>query len=74
MNEKQEVYHGKKVKKEKEHVEGRIGIGKFWAWMSREFSDAATVLILGYLSLFLHGCHPHQPVDCGYESRDIHGG
>lgn len=41
-----------KAKKEKKPVEGKIGIGKFWAWESREVSDAATVLILGYLALF----------------------
>lgn len=42
----------KKGKKEEVPNPGKIGIGKFWAWQSREFSDAAIVLILGYIQFF----------------------
>ncbi|MCM1098871.1 MAG: MFS transporter [Ruminococcus flavefaciens] len=42
------------AKKEKKSVDPneRIGIGKFWAWESRELSDAAIVFLVGYISLF----------------------
>lgn len=41
-------------KKERKPVdtEARIGIGKFWAWESRELSDAAIVFLVGYVQLF----------------------
>lgn len=40
--------------KEKKPVnrEARIGVGKFWAWESRELSDAAIVFLVGYIQLF----------------------
>ena len=43
-----------KKKKEKKAVdpEARIGAGKFWAWHSREMSDTAIVLLLGYISYY----------------------
>lgn len=43
-----------KVKKARKNVdpEARIGIGKFWAWHSREMSDTAITLLMGYLSFF----------------------
>lgn len=31
---------------------GYVGAGKFWAWMSREFSDSALVFLFGYLQLY----------------------
>lgn len=41
-------------KNSKKPVDGdaKIGIGKFWAWESRELSDAAIVFLVGYISLF----------------------
>lgn len=41
-------------KREKKPVdpEAKIGVGKFWAWQSRELSDAAIVFLVGYVQLF----------------------
>lgn len=38
-------------RKRKENPE-RIGIGKFWAWGSREVSETTNVLILGYIMFY----------------------
>lgn len=42
------------AKREKKHLgpDEKIGIGKFWAWESRELSDAAIVFLVGYIQLF----------------------
>ena len=41
----------RKEKKEKD-LEGRVGAKKFWAWHSREISDTAIIMLLGYLQFF----------------------
>ncbi len=42
----------KKEKKQKKVIEGRIGIGKFWAWESRELSDAGFMFLMGYIMFY----------------------
>ncbi len=41
-----------KKKEQKAPNLGKIGVGRFWAWSSREFSETANVLILLYISYY----------------------
>ena len=46
------MFGNKKEKKEKTRKEGYVGAKKFWAWQSREISDAAFIFLMNYVVFY----------------------
>ena len=51
--------------KEKQRKEGYIGAGKFWAWQSREISDAAFTFLMGYVVFYCTDVLKVNPLTVG---------